>query len=194
MDRLRRRARLSAFSEMADGCAKSSKRLEEGLNGIADNIRYGVAKPSPWKAAAAVVLFCMFAWRVASACNDFTENTRERVSRVFKNANPEEEACVRVSETFIKAVGFPSIKKYITYPKIVSRSGDMVLAAETLDLAECQGKIIKRSRHLAVSASHGDLRYWPLTLSRTTTFVGEHAVCLQHAVDVLEGAITCDST
>lgn len=193
--RFKQKARFAAFSQMADGCEKSNKRLEEGMNGISDHLRYGVSRPSsPMKAIGGIFFFFLFAWTASTVCNDAAEKVRETAMQKMREGGGEEDACVRVSETFIRAVGFPSIQKYITYPTIVSSSGDMVLAAETLDLPGCEGKKIKRSRHLAIAVSHGDLRKWPLGLARvTTTFVGELAVCLQHAIEVLDGTITCRS-
>ena len=192
---VKRDARLATFSKMADGDRRSSERLEEGRYGMKELVSCG--RPNAATAARAFggfVAFVFAAWSIASFCNDSAVKTRSKAIREMARGG-ENAACAKYADGTLKVVGFPSLHKYVTYPKIVSKSGDMVYAAETLDIPGCEGKIIKRSRHMAVAVNHGSLDAWPLGVGRasTTTFVGEHAVCLQHAIDVLDGIVTCDS-
>ncbi|MFB1018666.1 MAG: hypothetical protein QMC37_00280 [Flavobacteriales bacterium] len=189
--RIRKNAEYAAFSRLADG--GRSARLEEGKQGIPYDLKYQPpSKLSLSKILFAAVFLFTGIWTLAMLGDGHVEQMRLKVMRqVDFNI---ESSCVPIGGKWVNVVGFPSIKKYITHPKIMSSSGDMVYAAETLDILGCEEKIIYRSRHLAVTVRHGSLDSWPLgTSRRTTTFVREQAVCVQHAIEVLRGNINCSS-
>jgi hypothetical protein len=190
--RFRKNTEYAAFSRLVDG--GRSARLEEGKQGIPDELRYQPpAKLSLSKIFFAAVFLFTGIWTIALLGDGYAEQMRVKVMRQVDSHI--ESSCVPIrGDLGVNVVGFPTIKKYITHPKIMSSSGDMVYAAETLDNLGCEGKVIYRSRHLAVTVRHGSLDAWPLgTSHRTTTFVREQAVCVQHAIEVLQGKINCAS-
>ena len=78
-------------------------------------------------------------------------------------------------------------------PRIVSMSAETVRTVETLDDPACAGKRIRRRRRAALSVTFASLDEWPWGRRRTVSVVSDAAVCVQHYLDVMDGALGCDA-
>ena len=100
--------------------------------------------------------------------------------------------CVHFQTDTMKIIALPKTRLVMSSPRIVSVSAEMVRTTETLDIAECPNKKIRRERHTEVVMEYVTVENWPWGSARSVSLSDAIAVCVQHADDHFAGRIGCE--
>jgi hypothetical protein len=134
--------------------------------------------------AALIILPCLFQNSLVDARQSALAEARSHMAA----SSP----CVHFQTDTMKIIALPKTRLVMSSPRIVSVSAEMVRTTETLDIAECPNKKIRRERHTEVVMEYVTVENWPWGSARSVSLSDAIAVCVQHADDHFAGRIGCE--
>ena len=102
-------------------------------------------------------------------------------------------ACIHFRTDWLTALATQGGEVIMASPRVVSTGGGTLETLENFDDAACPFRKIRRIRRNAITIQYTPLELWPFGASAFMTLKDAPAVCAQHALEALEGLVTCAS-